>query len=372
MARATLLALGLLLMTTTLPAEWVYFGTGDTAIYVSKFDPKTGSLSEPRAVAEAIRPNFLEIHPNGARMYVCSREPLTGGEARGVVIAYAIDEATGDLQRLNSLDTGAPGPAHVTVDRTGQMVVVANYTGGSVAAFKLHEDGRLAQRTAFIQHEGSSVNKQRQSEPHAHSVNFSMDNRVVVAADLGLDKVMIYRADPAAGKLTANDPPFATVAPGSGPRHFAFHPGGKYAYVINEMASTVTAFAYDSATSAMREIQTVSTLPAGYAEESTTAEVQVHPSGAFLYGSNRGHDSIAVFRIDQSTGKLTAVEREPTQGKTPRNFRIDPTGAYLFAANQQSDSVVLFHIDTKSGELTPAGTSVKVPAPMCIRFVDSR
>lgn len=372
MARASILALGLFFMTTTSPAEWVYFGTGDTAIYVSQFDPKTGALSEPRAVAEVTRPNFLEIHPNATRMYVCSREPLTGGEARGVVIAFAIDQETGDLERLNSLDTGAPGPAHVTVDQSGRMVVVANYTGGSIAGFRLHEDGRLAQRTAFIQHEGSSVNKARQSEPHAHSVNFSKDNRVVVAADLGLDKVMIYRADPATGKLTANDPPFAKVAPGSGPRHFAFHPSGKHAYVINEIASTVTAFAYDPQTSGLTEIQTISTLPDGYAGESATAEVQVHPSGEFLYGSNRGHDSIAVFRIDQSSGKLSPVEREPTQGKTPRNFRIDPTGGYLFAANQASGSVVVFRIDAKTGELTPSGVSVKVPAPMCVRFVAQR
>ena len=372
MARATLLALGLLLMTTATSAEWVYFGTGDTAIYVSKFDPKTGSLSPPRAVADVTRPNFLEIHPNSTRMYVCSREPLKGGEVRGLVIAYAIDQSTGELQRLNSLDTGAPGPAHVTVDKTGQMVVVANYTGGSTAAFRLHEDGRLAQRTAYIQHEGSSVNKQRQSEPHAHSVNFSTDNRVVVTADLGTDKVMIYRADPATGKLSANDPPSASVAPGSGPRHFAFHPNGKFAYVINELLSTVTAFSYDAATSAMREIQTISTLPEGYSENSTTAEVQIHPSGDFLYGSNRGHDSIAVFRVDQATGKLTLVEREPTQGKTPRNFRMDPTGKFLFVANQQSDSVVVFRVDQQTGALEPTGTSVAVPAPMCVRFVAER
>ena len=359
-------------MTTTSSAEWVYFGTGDTAIYVSQFDPKTGTLSEPRAVAEVTRPNFLEIHPNGSRMYVCSREPQTGGEARGVVIAYAIDQATGDLERLNSLDTGAPGPAHVTVDKTGRMVVVANYTGGSVAAFRLQDDGRLAGRTALIQHEGSSTNKQRQSEPHAHSVNFSTDNRVVVAADLGMDKVMIYRADPATGKLTANDPPFAAVAAGSGPRHLAFHPSGKYAYVINELSSTVTALAYDPATSGLREIQTISTLPEGYSGESYTAEVLVHPSGAFLYGSNRGHDSIAVFRIDQGTGKLTPLERESTQGKTPRNFRIDPSGGYLFAANQASDSVVVFRIDANTGEVTATGASVKVPAPMCIRFVAAK
>ena len=372
MARTTLLGLGLLLMTTTLPAQWVYFGTGDTAIYVSEFDPKTGSLSKPRAVAEVTRPNFLEIHPNETRMYVCSREPLQGRDARGIVIAFAIDQATGDLQRLNSLDTGAPGPAHVTVDKTGEMVVVANYTGGSVASFKLHQDGRLAQRASYIQHEGSSVNKQRQNEPHAHSVNFSGDNRVVVAADLGTDKVMIYRADPATGKISPNDPPFAPVAPGSGPRHFAFHPDGKHAYVINELLSTVTAFDYDSATSGMTEIQTISTLPEGYSEKSTTAEVLAHPSGDFLYGSNRGHDSIAVFRVDRSTGKLTLVERESTQGKTPRNFRIDPSGKYLFVANQQSDSVVVFRIDQQTGALEPTGTSVSVPAPMCVRFVDAR
>ncbi len=369
MARTTLLALGLLLMTTTAPAQWVFFGTGDSAIYVSRFDPKTGSLSKPRAAAELTRPNFLEIHPNETRMYVCSREPLEGRDARGIVVSYAIDQATGHLTRLNSLDTGAPGPAHVTVDKTGRMVVVANYSGGSVASFKLHPDGRLERRASYIQHEGSSVNEQRQSEPHAHSVNFSNDNRVVVAADLGTDQVLVYRADPASGKIVANDPPFARVAPGSGPRHFAFHPDGRNAYVINELLSTVTAFAYDAATSALREIQTISTLPDDYSDRSTTAEVLVHPSGKFLYGSNRGHDSIAVFRIDASSGKLTPVEREPTQGKTPRNFRIDPSGRFLLAANQASDSVVVFKIDAQSGALEPTGGTVRLPNPMCIRFV---
>ncbi|MEZ5362294.1 MAG: lactonase family protein [Bryobacterales bacterium] len=372
MARTFFLALGLFLMTSISPAEWVYFGTGDTALYVSKFDPKTGSLSEPRAVAEISRPNFLEIRPDGRRMYVCSREPANGPDARGVVIAFAIDPKTGDIERLNSLDTGAPGPAHVTVDQTGRMVVVANYTGGSIAAFKLAKDGRLAQRTALIQHEGSSVNKRRQSEAHAHSVNFSPDNRVVVAADLGLDKLMLYDADPATGKLTPNDPPFATVAPGSGPRHFAFRPDGKFGYVINEMASTITAFRYDAATSALSEIQTISTLPEGFKGDNTTAEVQVHPDGKFLYGSNRGHDSIAVFSIDHASGKLTPVEIEPTQGKTPRNFRMDPSGRYLFAANQQSNSVVVFRVDATTGKLTPTGVSVEVPSPMCVRFVANR
>jgi 6-phosphogluconolactonase len=258
------------------------------------------------------------------------------------------------------------------VDKTGRNVLVANYGSGSVACLPVKEDGRLAEASAFIQHTGSSVNPQRQQGPHAHSVNMSPDNRFAMVADLGLDEVLVYRFDPVKGSLAANDPPFAKVKPGSGPRHFAFHPGGKFAYVINELASTVTALAYDARRGILSEVQTVSTLPPGFTGTSTTAEVQVHPSGKFLYGSNRGHDSIAVFGIDARKGTLTPIEHVPTQGKTPRNFGIDPTGSYLLAANQSSDNVVVFRIDPQTGRLTPTGQVLEVGIPVCVKFVAAR
>jgi 6-phosphogluconolactonase len=213
------------------------------------------------------------------------------------------------------------------------------------------------------------VNPRRQEGPHAHSINVDPKNRFVVAADLGLDKLLVYKLDPETAKLTPNDPAFGKVKPGAGPRHFAFHPGGKFAYVINELASTVTAFDYDAEQGKLTEIQTITTLPTGGAASNSTAEVQVHPSGKFLYGSNRGHDSIAVFQIDPKTGKLTAAGQQSTQGKTPRNFGIDPTGTYLLAANQQTNNVVVFKIDPKTGGLKPTGHSIEVPIPVCVKFV---
>jgi len=242
-----------------------------------------------------------------------------------------------------------------------------------VTVLPVKEDGRLGEATSFIQHTGSGVNPQRQKEPHAHSINLDAANRYAFAADLGLDKVFIYRFDLEKGTLAPNDPPFAKVAPGAGPRHFAFRPKGRFAYVINEMDCTVTAFAYDAQRGELKESQTISTLPQGQAVQPnfSTAEVQVHPSGKFLYGSNRGHDSIVVFKIDEQTGKLSHVENQSTRGKTPRNFGIDPTGRYLLAANQGSDSVVVFRIDARTGRLTPAGDAVEVGAPVCVQFVES-
>ena len=236
----------------------------------------------------------------------------------------------------------------------------------------IRSDGRLGEVSAFVQHTGSSVNPSRQRKPHAHSINVSPDNRFAIVADLGLDKLLVYRFDAARGALAPNDPPFAAVMPGSGPRHFTFHPGGKFAYVINELASTVTAFSYDAARGALSELQTISTLPKDFTGSSTTAEVQVDATGKFLYGSNRGHDSIAVFAIDPSKGTLTPVQRVPMQGKTPRNFRIDPTGSYLFAANQDSGSVVIFRIHAKTGRLTPTGQALAVASPVCVKFVPGR
>jgi 6-phosphogluconolactonase len=227
----------------------------------------------------------------------------------------------------------------------------------------------LAEASTFIQHKGTGVDKDRQEAPHAHSINLDAANQFAVAADLGLDKVFVYKFDPSKGSLTANDPPAAKVAAGSGPRHFAFHPDGRHAYVINELKSTITAFDYDAKKGVLKEVQTISTLPENYKGNTTTAEVVVHPSGKFLYGSNRGHDSIAIFGVDADTGKLTAVGHQSKDIKTPRNFVIDPTGTNLLVANMDSDSIVVFRIDPKTGDLTPTGTKVEVGRPACLRMI---
>jgi len=227
----------------------------------------------------------------------------------------------------------------------------------------------VGKHTAFEQHQGSSANPQRQEGPHAHEFVLDADNHFAFSPDLGLDKILIYKYDAAKGTITANDPPYATVAPGSGPRHLSFHPNGRWAYVINEILSTVTAFHYDSKKGALTEFQTVSTLPADFTGESSTAEIEVSPNGKFLYGSNRGHNSIAIFSIDPASGKLTLIGHQSTQGKTPRNFAIDPTGTYLLAANQDSDNVVVFRMDSETGKLTPTGNEIQVSMPVCIAMM---
>ncbi|MBI3664749.1 MAG: lactonase family protein [Acidobacteria bacterium] len=346
-----------------------YTGEKSKGIYAFRFDAAKGQATPLGLVAEESNPSFLAVHPNRRFLYAVSEIGDYQGKKSGAVSAFAIDPASGKLTFLNKVPSRGDGPCHLSVDKSGKCVLVANYGGGSVAALPVKEDGRLGEASAFVQHTGSSVNPQRQEGPHAHSINVSLDNRFAVAADLGLDEVLVYHLDPVKGSLTPNDPPFAKVNPGAGPRHFAFHPGGRFAYVINEIQSTVTAFAYDASRGTLKELQTISTLPAGFKGESYTAEVQVHPSGRFLYGSNRGHDSIAVFAIDPAQGTLTALEQVSTQGKTPRNFGIDPTGSYLFAADQGSDKIVLFRIDPKTGRLTPTGQTLEAPSPVCVKFV---
>lgn len=352
----------------------VYFGTytrqKSKGIYVARLEAATGKLTAPELAAELPNPSFLAVHPNRRFLYAVSE--MGGGQKGGAVSAFSIDATSGKLTFLNRASSGGSGPCHLVVDKTGRNVVVVNYGSGSVAVLPLEADGRLREASSFIQHKGSSVNPKRQQGPHAHSVNLSADNRFAVVADLGLDQVLVYRLDAAKGVITPNDPPFTAVKPGSGPRHFAFHPKGKFAYVINELASTVTAFAYDAARGVLKEIQTTTTLPADFSGVNYTAEVQVHPSGKFLYGSNRGHNSIAVFQVDGRKGTLTAVEQTPTQGKTPRNFGIDPSGTWLLAANQDTDNVVAFRIDQKAGRLTPTGQTLEVGAPVCVKFVPLR
>jgi 6-phosphogluconolactonase len=353
----------------------VYFGTytGEKSkgIYVSRLNAETGALSAPALAAESRNPSFLAVHPTGGFLYAVGEVGEWGGKPGGSVSAFAVQSGTGTLTALNQQSSGGRGPAHIVTDKTGRNALVANYGGGSVAVLPIDPDGTLKPATAFIQHTGSSVNPDRQKEPHAHSVNVDPGNRFAYVADLGIDKVMIYRFAATDGTLTANVPPFAATQPGAGPRHFAFHPTGRFAYVINELHCTITAFTASSTDGGLTAVHTISTLPEGQGviQGYSTADVQVHPSGKFLYGSNRGHDSIVVFAIDDKTGRLTYVEHEPTGGSTPRGFGIDPTGTYLLAANQRSDSVVVFRIDPATGRLTPTGHKITVGAPVCVKFV---
>jgi 6-phosphogluconolactonase len=268
---------------------------------------------------------------------------------------------------LNRQPTGGAGPCYVSVDQKGRDVLVANYSSGSVSVFPIDKEGALGPMSAFVQDRGSSVNPQRQEGPHAHCIVTDPDDRFAFACDLGLDKVMVFKFDPSKGSLVANDPPFASVKPGAGSRHIAFHPNRRYAYVSDEMASTVTAFAYDPNRGVLSEIEDYPLLPQDFKGQNTAAEVAVHPSGKFVYASNRGDDSIVVFACDRDTGKLTFIERDSTEGKTPRNFEIDPSGTFLLAANQDSGTIVVFRIDPKTGRLQSTGNKVATDLPMCVK-----
>ncbi len=353
------------------PAKyWVYLGTytrgASKGIYRSELDMATGKLAEPVLVAETSNPSFLDIHPARPWLYAVGELYGAGGKG-GAVSAFTIDR-TGNLKLLNQQSSGGAGPCHVSVDRTGRYVLVANYGSGSVACLPIKPDGSLGEATSVIRHVGSSVNPKRQQGPHAHSIYVDGANRFAFAPDLGCDKVFIYRFDAQEGKLTANDPPHAELHPGAGPRHFAFHPNGRLAYVVNELDSTVTVFAYNAERGILKAIQTIGTLPEGFSGDNTTADIHVHPSGDFLYASNRGHDSIAIFAIDPESGKLSRTGHQSTGGRTPRNFGLDPIGVYLLAANQDSHNVVVFRIDRSNGALRPTGVEIKLGAPVCVKF----
>lgn len=351
-----------------------YVGTytrGDSkGIYAFRMDKTTGALVPLGLVAETASPSFLAVDPGHRFLFAVGETGTFNGKPGGAVSAFSINREDGKLVLLNQASSGGAGPCHIAVDRSGKYVLVANYGGGSVSVLPIGPDGKLGDATAFIQHQGSSVNPQRQAGPHAHGAYLDAANRIAVVADLGLDRLMIYRFDPAKGTLTANDPAFTATRPGAGPRHFAFHPSGRFAFGINEMDSTLTAFEYDPNRGALRELATVSTLPADFNGRNSTAEVFVHPSGKFVYGSNRGADTIAIFAFDQANGTLTTVGWEPTQGRTPRNFGIDPSGQYLVAANQDSNSIVVFKIDQPTGKLVSTGQKADVGSPVCVTFVE--
>jgi len=349
-----------------------YTGPQSKGIYLFDFDTETGKLSEPVLAGETKNPTFLAIHPNGQHLYAVSEISGFKGKNDGAVAAFKIDSKSGKLELLNQQPTGGSGPCYVTLDRTSKHVLVANYGGGSVASLPIVDQGALGEPTTLIQHKGSSANKSRQSEPHAHSINLDPTNRFAMAADLGLDKVLIYEFDAKTGKLASHEPEAAKLSPGSGPRHFAFHPDGKHAFVINELLLTLTSFKYDADKGTLTEIETLDTLPTGAKRAgASTAEVVVHPNGKFIFGSNRGHNSISTFRF--KNGKLSWVANQTSNINTPRNFVLDPTGKFMLVGNQGKDSITVFRVNPESGELTQVGEpTTGIGAPVCLRFMPKK
>ena len=350
----------------------VYVGTytegTSKGIYAFRFDQARGALTPVGLVAETRSPSWLALHPSGQYLYAANEVNDVDADKSGGVSAFKVDRTSGALTLLNSQPSRGAHPCHLTVDRQGTHLLVANYTGGTLAVLPLKPDGSLATPSQVVQHKGSSLNTSRQAAPHAHSVDLDADNRFAISSDLGADRLFIYRYDPKGGGLSAGLQPAVAATPGAGPRHFAFHPNGQFGFAINELSSTVTSYAWDARRGALKTLATTSTLPKGYRGKSSTAEIRVHPGGRFLYGSNRGHDSIAVYRISETSGNLTLVEHEPTRGKTPRNFTIDPSGQWLVAANQDSGTLAVFRINDKSGALTPVGPLVNVGSPVSVVF----
>ncbi|MGO9111067.1 MAG: lactonase family protein [Thermoguttaceae bacterium] len=350
--------------------RWVYVGTytktRDAGINFFQFDLGSGRLTKPVVVARIPNPTFLALRPGYPQLYAISEVSEFGKKKVGFVSAYRIQGKTGQLDLVNQQSSGGPGPCHVSVDRTGQVVLAANYGGGSVTSLRIRPDGGLDPAATVDQHQGSSVHPSRQTGPFAHCIDADPNNRFALSADLGIDKILIYNLDAARGTLAQHEPAFVETVRGAGPRHLAFHPNGRFVYVINELNCTISVFRYESSGATLKVVQSISTLPGDFSGENTAAEIQVHPSGRFLYGSNRGHDSIAVFAVDSKTGKLRSLGHQSTLGKTPRHFAIDPSGRYLLAANQDSGDVIVFRVDPETGLLHATGASVAIPAPVCV------
>jgi 6-phosphogluconolactonase len=359
----------------------VYVGTytngTSKGIYLYKLTTADSANSQKRALeplglaAEVNSPSFLEIDTKRRLLFAVNETSDFDGQRTGAVSSYSINPMTGKLTLLNQQPSRGTGPCHLVLDREGRHVLVANYGSGSVAVLPVTSDGHLGDASDVEQHTGRSVNPQRQEGPHAHCVTFDPAGRYLFVCDLGLDKVMIYRYDAEQGKLTSNEPSFASLNPGAGPRHMVFRPDGRFAYVINELDSTITAFRYDPSTGGLSELQSIATLPPDFAGSNTTAEIAIHPNGRFAYGSNRGHDSIALFEIDGDDGTLTYVEAMSTGGKTPRHFELDREGQHLILANQNTNTLLVCRIDD-NGRLKPSGELVDAPTPVCVKFLVRR
>jgi 6-phosphogluconolactonase len=344
--------------------------SGGKGIYVYRLDAITGVLTPVSTARNVINPSYLVCDSRRRFLYAVNEVAELDGGLGGAVSAFAIDPETGALIPLNRQSTHGADPCYLSLDVSGKWLLAANYSGGGVTVLSVQADGRLGAATSVVLHQGASVDPERQAGPHAHCTLPDPANRRVLAADLGADKIMLYRFDARSGELAPHDPPWVTVRPGAGPRHLALHPGGRYLYSTNELDSTVTAWAYDAARGTLQEIQTLSTLPHDFAGVNYPAHLQVAPSGKFLYVSNRGHDSLAMFAIDQQGGGLAVIGHVPTQGQWPRHFSIDPTGTWLLVANQRGNSIVTFRIEGETGRLAEQTEPTAIPAPACVQVIE--
>ena len=351
--------------------------THSKGIYVSRFRPETGELTAPELAAEVVNPSFLTIDPTHRFLYALTEDPLSLGpfqDKGSFVNAFAINSNTGKLTLLNTKPSGGTSACYISTDKSGKNVLVANFGSGNVVVLRVKDDGSLGEQSASVQQTGSSVHPLYQTAPHSHSIDVSPDNRFAISADLGNDRLYVYRFDAASGSLTPNDPPFVTVKPGYGPRHFTFHPNGKAGYLMTEMGGTVITYSWDSSRGLLTPIQEINTVPKDYVpfaigSDNHSAEVVVNPTGKFLYDSNRGPDTIGVMALSAQDGTPSMVEQASSGGILPRSIEVDPTGAYLLAANQATDNVIIYRIDTATGRILPTRQAVKVDAPVCIKFM---
>ena len=340
-------------------------GSESKGIYVYRMNPSSGELTLESTLDGILNPSYLELHPSRNFLYAVNEVRDFSGEQGGGVSALAIHSGAPGL--LNHLPSHGTDPCHISVERTGRFALVANYSSGSVAMFPIEADGRLGPATDIVQHSGSSVHPERQTGPHAHCILPDPTNRFAMVVDLGLDKFLVYEMDLEKGKL--NKHAEVAVSAGAGPRHLTFHPNGRYAYLVNELNATLMGYRYNSESGSFEELQTVSALPGDFTGENLCAAIKISPAGKFLYASNRGHDSIVCFRIDETTGMLTYGSHTSTGGREPRDFAIDPGGNFLLAANQKSNTIIPYKIDPENGDLSRNGHAVQVSMPVCLKFV---
>ncbi|MGE5605592.1 MAG: lactonase family protein [Bacteroidota bacterium] len=352
--------------------EAIKFGTGQVllgkgeGIYLYKLDFSSGQLRLVSTTTGVVNPSYLTLTPSGKYLYAVNELKQFDGKESGAVSAFAVESGTSRLSFINQLPTGGADPCYVCVNDRESHVFVTNFMSGSVCVYPILKNGALDTPSQFIQHSGSSVNKTRQTGPHAHSLVFDPSNRYTCVPDLGLDKLMLYKTDFSSGKLELLSCESYTAEPGSGPRHCVFHPNGRFCYMINELNCTISALKFDQQSGSFTLLQNVPTVLGGFEGENSGADIKIHPNGRYLYGSNRGHNSIVIYRVDQNTGLLSPIGIESSRGEIPRNFAIDPTGTFLLVANQDTDNIVVFEIDNGTGNLTMI-SEVKVPTPVCIK-----